>query len=351
MDTMSKRRLVTQTAEERARSRTVKVGVIGTVAAVLAVMFALSGGGFSRLFPGDSYNAAFTEAGGLVAGDDVIVSGVAVGSVKSVKLDDTHVNVEFEITEKVQGLGNRTTAAVVSQTALGKKALLIVPKGSGSLAKGSTIPTSRTIPSFDVTNALNQLTKNVSEIDTDQVARALDQVSDVLQAAAPDVRPALDGVARLSQTLSSRDAELSRLLTSTAGVSGVLAERDGQVQGLFANGASLLAALNEQSKALDALFENATAMAAELTGLVEDNNKQIQPALRQINQMLAMLQNNRANIDHALDSAGPLVRELGEVVAAFPGFNVYIPNLVLTNLVPGAPQILSGGNVPSQGER
>jgi len=342
MAVIGQRRNPSRTSDERARSKTIKIGIVGTVAAVLAVSFALSGSALSAIFPGTSYNANFTEAGGLVGGDDVIVSGVVVGKVSSVDLDGNHVRVEFELTKTVHGLGDSTKAAVVSQTALGKKALLVIPKGSGKLEKGDTIPISRTVPSFDVTEALSNLTQNVASIDTDQLSNSLDQVSAVLRQAAPDLKPALEGVARLSGTLSSRDSELSQLLRSSAGVSEILADRDQQVQGLFVNGASLLAALNEQSKALDALFENATAMAQQVDGLVEDNNEQIQPALKQINQMLAMLQRNRDNINHALDSAGPLVRELGEVVAAFPGFNVYIPNLVMTNLVPVVPNMLMG---------
>ena len=328
---------------ERERSRTIRFGFIGTAAAVLAVVLALRGTAFSTIFPGKGYSADFTEAGGIVGGDDVIVSGVVVGSVTSVAIDGDHVRVEFNLDQDVEGLGEATTATVVSQTALGKKALLLTPKGEGTLDEGGNIPTSRTIPSFDVTQALSQLTQNVAAIDTDRLASSLDQVSAVLQQAAPDVRPALDGVARLSKTLSSRDAQLAKLLDSSAGVTGVLAQRDQQVQGLFVNGASLLAALNEQSKALDELFENATAMAEQVSGLVDDNSLQIGPALKQINDLLAMLQRNRDNINHALDSAGPLVRELGEVAAAFPGVNVYLANLPPTNLVPIVPELLTQG--------
>ncbi|HET7736352.1 MAG TPA: MCE family protein [Nocardioidaceae bacterium] len=342
-------RVLTETSttspwEIRERSRLVTLGLGGTMAIVVAVTLALTGSLFTLFSSASSYTAEFTEAGGLVKGDDVIVSGVTVGAVTSVALRGDHVAVEFEIAEKVQGLGTSTSAAVVSRTVLGKKALLVVPRGSGTLRPGSTIPTSRTIPSFDVTNALNQLTKNVAAIDTDQLSTALDEVSEVLQKAAPDVQPALEGVSRLSKTLSSRDEQLGTLLKSSAGVSTLLAARDQQVQTLFADGSTFLAALNEQRKALDELFENATAMATQLSGLATDNRQQLGPALREINALLALLQKNRANIDHALDSAGPLVRELGEVVAAFPGFNVYVPNLAPTNLVPVVPNLLSKGS-------
>ena len=58
---------------------------------------------------GDTYYAAFTEAGGLKANDEVRIAGVRVGKVKSVELVDGKVRAEFKV-DKGEEFGDETGA-------------------------------------------------------------------------------------------------------------------------------------------------------------------------------------------------------------------------------------------------
>ena len=58
----------------------------------------------------------------------------------------------------------------------------------------------------------------------------------------PDLRAAVEGVARFSQTLNERDAQLRKLLANANKATGVLAERSDQVVSLVADTNALLAA-------------------------------------------------------------------------------------------------------------
>ena len=56
---------------------------------------------------GIKYQALFTEAGGLIEGNDVTVSGIKVGTVSSIELENGDALVTFTIAGKVRArLGN-----------------------------------------------------------------------------------------------------------------------------------------------------------------------------------------------------------------------------------------------------
>lgn len=329
--------------KSRAGTPHVRLGVIGTGVLGVVLILALSGNVVASLLGERTYSAAFAEAGGLLSGDNVVVSGMPVGKVRSVDLVDDHVRVTFALSNDAVHLGDRTRAVIMAQTALGKKALQLQSLGSTALEEDAEIPLERTRAPFDVTQALSNLSQTLTDLDEQRLGDAVAVNGEFLAAVSDDLRPALDGIHRLSRAIASRDAELARLLDHSAGVTEVLAERDKEIGKLFADGGLLLNALNDRANAIEQLLVNATAVSRQVKGVVKDNESQIGPALDQLDGVLRVLRANKANIDHALGSAAPLVRELGEVVAAFPGFNVYVPNITMTDKVPALPDLMTGG--------
>ena len=78
------------------------------------------------------YSAYFAEAGGIKPGSEVRVSGLSVGRVSDVHLEGTKVLVDFTVRDGVD-LGDRTEAAIKTETVLGTKMLEITPRGDGQL--------------------------------------------------------------------------------------------------------------------------------------------------------------------------------------------------------------------------
>ena len=81
---------------------------------------------------GDTYTAAFAEAGGLKADDPVRIAGVRVGKVDSIELEGDHVKVTFRVKTDSQ-FGNETGASIRVNTLLGAMYLALEPAGSGQL--------------------------------------------------------------------------------------------------------------------------------------------------------------------------------------------------------------------------
>ena len=156
------------------------------------------------------------------------------------------------------------------------------------------------------------------------------------------VRSVVDGLTRLSQTISSRDQALRTLLSRANQVTGVLAARDADLQKLLNDGGLLLDELNARRDAIHSLLVNTSVLAAQLEGLVNDNQKTIGPMLDQLHGVLTLLQNNQDALDRDLSLLGPFYRLFDNVIGNGRWFDNYIQNLSGTGLL-GV--IASGGGL------
>jgi phospholipid/cholesterol/gamma-HCH transport system substrate-binding protein len=301
------------------------VGIVGILVVVLAVIAAFSYDRIPFIKGTTDYSAYFAEAGGIKPGSDVRVSGMSVGRVSSVKLEGTKVLVDFTVRNGVE-LGDRTEAAIKTETVLGNKMLEITPRGDGRLE--GTIPLERTTSPYDLPTALGDLTTTISALDTTQLSSALTTLADTFKDTPPDLRIALEGVARFSDTLNARDAQLRSLLADANKVTAVLGKRSDQIASLVVNTNALLSEILSQRDSVDALMNNLTAAAAQISGLVEDNRTQLRPALDKVNGVLTILDNRKQELQRTLYLLRRYAMSFGEVLGSGPFFKASLVNLL-----------------------
>ncbi|MFZ2177689.1 MAG: MCE family protein [Rhodococcus sp. (in: high G+C Gram-positive bacteria)] len=318
----------------RSERNPVQVGLIGLTLAIMTVIATLQYDRLQFLSGGIRYSAYFEDAGGLASGDTVTMAGVDVGKVAEIELDDQSVLVTFSIESDVE-LGDATEANIKTNTILGKKALSITPLGHGTMPVGGTIPVERTTSPYSLNDALGDLTTTVSELDTDQVNNALNAMSGALENTPPELRTALDGMTRLSESINSRDETLRQLLSRAESVTGILAERSGQINSLIVDGNELFGELDRRRAAIGQLIVNISAVSRQLTGLVQDNQEQMKPTLDKLNSVVDILQRNKDDISQALDGLAPYATQLGESVGSGPFFMAYVYNIGLSKAFQG----------------
>jgi phospholipid/cholesterol/gamma-HCH transport system substrate-binding protein len=304
----------------------VPIGAIGLLSIALVLFLAFNVQSIPFIGGGSHYRAAFSEAGGLIKGDDVRIAGVKVGKVNKVDLAGNRVIVDFKVTEPA-AFGTETGASVRMKTLLGSKYLALEPAGSGQLKEDSEIPLERTVSSYDIVNAFTDLATTSEQIDTGELAKSLTTLATEFKDSPPDVKAALDGLSRLSNTIASRDGELKRLLASANSVSGTIAERNKAVESIIKNADLLLVELNARRDAIHTLFTNTSAMAQQLTGLVRDNRAELKPALDQLTKVLAVLQKHEKDLGDTIAAMGPFTRLFANVLGNGRWFDTYIANL------------------------
>ena len=301
------------------------IGAIGLTAVTVLVLAALEWQQLPFLNQGRTVSAYFADAGGLRTGNGVEVSGFPVGKVSSIDLDGPGVLVKFKVSKNVR-LGDRTEAAIKTKGLLGSKILDVTPRGEGQLE--GTIPMDRTVSPYQLPDALGDLATTISGLNTDQLSGSLATLAKTFAHTPPDLRNALQGVARFAQTLDERDAHLRTLLDNAAKATGVLAKRTDQVVSLVKDTNALLAQLRTQSAALDQIWMNISAASRQLQGFIAENRQELRPALDKLNGVLTIIDNRKERLQKAIPMVNAYVMSLGESVASGPFFKAYVVNLL-----------------------
>lgn len=305
----------------------VRLGVVGSVMVVLAIVLAMQAGRIPLNGGGRHLSAYFLDAGGLRVGGPVLVSGAKVGTVTSISIDRDHVRVGFTVTNGNVELGRSTKAAITTLTLLGKAGLELEPEGEGNLASGARIPASRTSSPYDITGALADLTTRSAAIDVGQLSKALSTVSGTLAATPVDLDRALQGVTAVARSVSENGTTLQTVLDRTRALTGVLQSRNARVATLLTSGATLLEELNARKQAVVDLLAGTTRLTAQLTRLVRENRVQLKPALSKLNTVTALLNHNKENLQKTIEGARDYAVEFGEVISSGPFFDTYVQNL------------------------
>lgn len=301
------------------------VGLVGIVVIVGIVVAAFSYDRLPFLKGTTDYSAYFAEAGGIKPGSDVRVSGLSVGRVSDTVLEGTRVRVDFTVDDGVE-LGDRTEAAIKTETVLGTKMLELTPRGDGHL--DGPIPLDRTVSPYDLPTALGDLTTAISGLDTAQLSSALTTLAETFADTPPDLKLALQGVTRFSETLNTRDAQLRNLLADANSVTGVLAKRSDQVAQLVVNSHALLNEILAQRDSIDALMNNLAAVSTQISNVVDDNREELKPALDKLDGVLGILDDHKQGLQKTLSLLRRYAMSFGEVLGSGPFFKASVVNLL-----------------------
>ncbi len=298
-------------------SKEIKVGV--SIVIAVAVFFA--GLRFFQNIPifKNSYrlNAEFEEAGGLVAGNPVLMKGVNIGTVETVRLDlqDQVVRVAFRVEEDVQiPQGSHAEASGFSALSGVKLAITPGPSTNPPVEPGTTLPgppegdilgqlqdagprlVSRADSTLtDASIAMRALSQKVSNptSNLNQLISALEQTSRNLEQATGD-----EALRQTMQNLEAITADLRRFTGESGASEDTLAQNDlGQT----------MARLNRSLDKLDRNLANLERSTTALGAITEKMNNGEGTAGRLINDPGLYMK-----LDSAAAEANALLRDLRE---------------------------------------
>ncbi|KRA38874.1 MULTISPECIES: MCE family protein [unclassified Nocardioides] len=265
----------------------VALGVFGLVVIAISVV----------PFGARTYQAEFSHTAGLRATEGVQIAGVEVGEVRKVSVAGDHVVVEFTVSNDID-LGSQTEASIKVGTLLGTHFLDIVPGGSGELS-ADTIPLAHTSVPFNLQDVIDKGTGAVDEIDATKISEALSVVADTLKVAGPQLGPAFDGVARISEMITARDEQFGDLLEASRQISDQLSSGTADLVKLMEQSNLVIGELVRRREAIRDLLGDITSVTASINGIMDDNEADLKPMLRDLNTVVSVL----VNRDEALRSA------------------------------------------------
>ncbi|GAA4612750.1 MCE family protein [Actinoallomurus liliacearum] len=322
------------------------IGIAGLATVGLATLLAFN---LQHFTGGTTYSAAFSEAGGLKPGEEVRIAGVKVGKVDSVDLDGDHVKVKFTSSAH---FGTQTRAQIKIKTLLGSHFLALDPKGPGRQSTGREIPISRTTAPYEVVPALQDASAQLGQIDTKQLAKAMNTLSQTMEGSPENVRRTLAGLQKISRAVSSRDDELNQLLKHSSNVTSLLAARSGDLAVLVQNGGLLLQEINDRRTVINQLLTGTVSLSQQITATINENQATLNPALQNLQKVTQILLRNQGNLEKSFELMGPFGTELSDVTGSGRWFDVYIQNLIplpLSIAPPSTQNDTTAQQTPTQG--
>jgi phospholipid/cholesterol/gamma-HCH transport system substrate-binding protein len=303
----------------------ITVGAVGVALTTGIALVALNYRSLPLISHNTDYSAYFADASGLMSGAIVQVSGMQAGQVQSLTLDGSQVLVKFDLDRDIY-VGDRSEVSIKTKSLLGAKVLEVTPRGDHPQA--GTIPLERTTSGYQLPDALGDVTAAISGLNTDQLSQSLAVLSATFKDTPPDLKVAVEGVARFSDTIDQRDAELRNLLASANKATGVLAQHSDQVVGLIGDTNALLLQLQTQRAALDQISGSVAALARQVKGFIGDNRETLKPALDKLNGALAIVDKRKAEVQDSIRRLNAYAMSLGESVSSGPFFKAYLANLL-----------------------
>ena len=301
-------------------------GAVSLVVLAGLLVAGLKAGSLPLIGSGSTYYAAFSDSSGLAKGNEVRIAGVRVGKVSSIKLEDGHVVVGFQV-KTDHRFGTQTGADIKIKTLLGATYLALTPAGPGQLSKGSTIPVGRTHSAYNVVDAFSGLAQRAGKIKLPRLRKAMNTLADATATTPKAFREAVSGVSRLSTNIAARDGQLNTLLKNVKKVSAIAADRDDDIVSLMKDGDVLLRALVQRRQAIHRLLVSTSSLSTQLTALVKQSRADLKPALRNLSGVVNVLLKNQNNLDESLRLLAPFYKVFTNTIGNGPWFDIWIANL------------------------
>lgn len=305
------------------------VGIVIMAAAILAILL-LNRSLFSS---GYTIDAQFPNAAGISNGTTVMVAGVDVGSVTSVKVNGNAVDAALSVNSGVQ-LPHVTKAAVEVETLLGVVDVTLTPvSGWDHPLKPGAFITDTSVPTefYQLQNTAHAL---LSKTNAEALNSLVTSLANITQDKQKQVGQIISGLGALTTTVDQRSGQVSQLIDSANSLSTTLTNRDQQLLSVVNNLNVVSTGLAANDQDLSNLINNVDAMASQTNSLVSQDS----PAL---NSLLASLHTDLGVVSQHQDDLAEGVSYLGSALKGFqsiaysgstpvPWGNIYVNPASLT---------------------
>jgi phospholipid/cholesterol/gamma-HCH transport system substrate-binding protein len=283
------------------------------------------------------YKAVFTDATGVVKGDDIRVAGVKVGSVEDVDVTDrTRALVTFKV-EEDQKLTDSTFAAIRYRNLVGQRYIALTQGvgGPATLDEGETIPVGRTRPALDLTvlfNGFKPLFEALSPADVNKLSY---EIVTVFQGEGGTLESLLSHTASVTSTLAGRDQVIGQLITNLNETMVTLGNRDAELSDLLVKLRRFVSGLNGDREAILGSLDSVSNLAVQTSDLVTGIRPGLTTDVKQLRKVAGTLDANKAEIDRALQVLPVKLDKIGRTATYGSWFNFYLCNFTGTAKLPG----------------
>jgi phospholipid/cholesterol/gamma-HCH transport system substrate-binding protein len=324
--------------DKRTRSDLAKLVVFMVVTALATGVLVMLIGNFN-FESSRQYKAIFSDATGVVKGDDIRVAGVKVGSVKKVEIvDRTRARVTFSV-RNATAVTRSSTATIRYRNLVGQR-YISVTQGVGDttrLPSNETIPMSRTQPALDLTTLFNGFKPLFAALTPADVNKLSYELIQVFQGEGANIEGLLRSTGSVTQTLADRDELIGDVITNLNVVLDTIGDRDQQLSSLITNLRSFVGGLTEDKDAILNSLDSVSALARETADITTGIRPGLVSSISELRKVATNLNQGRAEIDRALQILPIKLRKIGRTAVYGSYFNFYMCEFQAKVILPTGP--------------
>ncbi len=246
--------------------------------------------------PTTTYEAELRDATGLRVGDDVRLSGVPVGRVTDLTVEQGTPVVTFSLRDKVQPT-DTWESGPRWRNVTGQRYLYLYDTGGGEpLEPGDRLPVERSRTAADIDRFLSQITPLLRAIDAEQQNKL---------------------VGALNTALIGREEQVQELVADLGSLSREVADTEPQLRTVLREGNALLAEYNRREAELDQFIDD----LASVSGTLRSRNDELLGAVSDIAEVQRrfgdLLRDNDAHLRGLIDDTDVIVGSIGNQLDDF----------------------------------
>ena len=283
------------------------------------------------------YQAEFVDATGVNKGDDVRISGVRVGSVKSIDIEDrTRALVTFTVQDGTS-LYKSTHATIRYRNLVGQRYIALTTDigDTSVLPEGGTIPVAQTTPALDLTvlfNGFKPLFQALSPADLNKLSYEIVQV---FQGEGGTLEGLLANTADITNTLAARDQVISELIDNLNQVLAHIGNRDKQLSQLLSTFRSFVGGLKKDRKPILNSLSQISNLSVQTADLVSGIRPHFVNDIHHLRGLSEILDRNKGELDRALQVLPIKLNKVGRTAIYGSWFNFYLCSFTGKVQLPG----------------
>ncbi|MCZ4499488.1 MAG: virulence factor Mce family protein [Marmoricola sp.] len=282
------------------------------------------------------YKAVFTDATGVVKGDDIRVAGVKVGSVKKVEIvDRTRAKVTFSVRQATP-VTLSSTATIRYRNLVGQR-YISVTQGVGDLSRlpvEGTIPLNRTTPALDLTVLFNGFKPLFAALSPADVNKLSYEIVQVFQGEGSNIEGLLRSTGSVTNTLANRDQLIGDVITNLNAVLVTVGDRDRELSDLIVQFRTFLDGLVQDKDAILNSIDKVSSLAQQTADLTTGIRPGLVASIKGLREVATNLNQGRDEIDRALQILPLKLDKIGRTAIYGSFFNFFLCNFTAKVVLP-----------------
>jgi phospholipid/cholesterol/gamma-HCH transport system substrate-binding protein len=312
----------------------IKFTALTVVVALATTVLALT---IANASPGEhtAYTARFTDASGLLPGDDVRIAGVVVGTVDDIRIVDRRVaEVAFSVSRD-QRLPASVTGAILYKNLIGQRFLSLAlgagPTGD-TLPPGGTIPVERTRPPLNLTTLFNGFKPLFAALDPQQVNQLSFEIVQVLQGQGGTVQSLLASTSSLTNTLADRDEVIGQVIDNLNAVLDTINGRGDHLSTLITTLRQLVSGLAGDRTSIGNAISALDDLAGVTTDLLQEGRAPLKQDIAQLGRLSTNLNDDSPTIEAFLRTLPVKMAAIGRIGSYGSWMNFYMCEASVTGV-------------------